>query len=59
MKMTKTGFNIGVFAIVKDEKDRVLLCLRNDYNVWNLPGGGLEAGEAPWQGVIREVKEET
>jgi ADP-ribose pyrophosphatase YjhB (NUDIX family) len=35
------------------------LCLRNDYDLWNLPGGGLENGEAPWQGVIREVKEET
>ncbi|HPC34151.1 MAG TPA: NUDIX domain-containing protein, partial [Candidatus Absconditabacterales bacterium] len=34
-------------------------CLRNDYNFRNLPGGGLEKGETPWEGVIREVKEET
>lgn len=52
-------FKIGVFGIIKDSKNRVLLCLRNDYDVWNLPGGGLENGETPWQGVIREVKEET
>ena len=26
---------------------------------WNLPGGVLEHGEAPWECVIREVKEET
>lgn len=52
-------FKIGVFGIIKDEKNRVLLCLRNDYDLWNLPGGGLEKGETPWQGVVREVKEET
>lgn len=52
-------FKIGVFGIIKDQENRVLLCLRNDYNIWNLPGGRLEKGESPWQGVIREVKEET
>jgi len=55
----KQEFKIGVFGIIKDEKNRILLCLRNDYDIWNLPGGGLEKGETPWQGVIREVKEET
>lgn len=55
----KQTFTIGVFGIIKDEQDRVLLVLRNDYDLWNLPGGGLENGEAPWQGIIREVKEET
>ncbi len=55
----KQTFTIGVFGIIKDKQDRVLLVLRNDYNFWNLPGGGLEQGESPWQGVIREVKEET
>ena len=51
--------SIGVFAIILDSKKRVLLCHRCDYNLWNLPGGKLEKGEAPWGGVIREVKEET
>jgi len=55
----KSSFTIGVFGFITDEKDRILLCLRNDYDLWNLPGGGLEDGETPWQGVIREVKEET
>ena len=55
----KQAFTIGVFGIIRDEQDRVLLVLRNDYDLWNLPGGGLETGESPWQGVIREVKEET
>jgi len=55
----KQTFTIGVFGIIRDEQNRVLLCLRNDGDFWNLPGGGLEKGESPWQGVIREVKEET
>ncbi len=55
----KSTFTIGVFGIIRDEQNRVLLCLRNDYDLWNLPGGTLEQGESPWQGVIREVKEET
>lgn len=45
----KQTFTIGVFGIIRDEQDRVLLVLRNDYDLWNLPGGGLENGEAPWQ----------
>lgn len=51
-------FTIGVFAIIFDSDKKVLLCHRNDYDLWNLPGGGLEPGEVPWEGVIREVKEE-
>jgi 8-oxo-dGTP diphosphatase len=26
--------------------------------VWNVPGGRVEAGETPWQAVVREVEEE-
>ena len=52
-------FKIGVFALIFDQEDRTLLCHRRDYDLWNLPGGGLEERESPWEGVIREVKEET
>lgn len=52
-------FTVGVFAIIFDDQQRVLLCHRRDYDLWNLPGGTMEKGESPWQGVIREVKEET
>jgi ADP-ribose pyrophosphatase YjhB (NUDIX family) len=55
----KSQFTIGVFGMIFDEQNRVLLCHRTDYDLWNLPGGGLESGEAPWDGVKREVKEET
>ena len=55
----KPTFTIGVFAIIHDHDRRVLLCHRRDHDLWNLPGGVLEHGEAPWDGVIREVREET
>ena len=50
---------IGIFGIITDEQDRILLCHRRDHDLWNLPGGGLEKNESPWEGVVREVKEET
>lgn len=52
-------FRIGVFATIQDEQGRVLLAQRRDSDHWGQPGGGLEASEAPWQGVAREVREET
>jgi len=55
----KTPFTLWAFGIIRDEQNRVLLCLRNDYDFWNLPGGWLETWESPREAVIREVKEET
>jgi 8-oxo-dGTP pyrophosphatase MutT (NUDIX family) len=51
----------GVFVILfKDlEKKEVFLILRSDMPIWNLPGGAIEDGETPEEGVIRETKEET
>ncbi len=51
-------FKIGVFALIVD-RGTVLLCHRRDFDLWNLPGGALELDEAPWEGVVREVREET
>jgi ADP-ribose pyrophosphatase YjhB (NUDIX family) len=52
-------FSIGAFAIIFDENGKVLLSHRRDMDMWNLPGGGVEAKEMPNEAVIREVKEET
>ncbi|MGH2582453.1 MAG: NUDIX hydrolase [Anaerolineales bacterium] len=51
-------FKVGAFAVIFDE-DRVLLCHRRDYDLWNLPGGAVEDGESPWDAVVRETAEET
>jgi len=45
-------FKIGVFAIITDNQGRVLLCHRRDHDLWNLPGGGVETGESPWDAQI-------
>ncbi len=52
-------FKLGAFAIILDTQQRVLLCHSRDLDLWNLPGGGVESGEAPWGAVVREVYEET
>lgn len=57
--MQEILFKIGVFAVIVDEMNAVLLCHRSDLDVWNLPGGGLDKYETPWEGVVREVLEET
>lgn len=52
-------FSIGVFAIILNNKQQILLSHRNDMDLWNLPGGGLKSKESPPDGLSREVKEET
>ena len=44
-------FRIGAFAIIFDGRDEALLCLREDLNLWNLPGARVELGDAPWEAV--------
>lgn len=50
---------LGVACAVIDDAGRVLLSHRNDFNLWNLPGGRLESGEVMAEAAVREVREET
>lgn len=45
-------------VVVLDGAGRVLLGLREDFDVWGLPGGHLEPGESPEEGAAREFLEE-
>jgi ADP-ribose pyrophosphatase YjhB (NUDIX family) len=46
-------------AAVIDDDGRILLVKRADNRKWAMPGGALEVGETPAEGVLRELQEET
>lgn len=46
-----------IVAVIDDGK--VLLTKREDFEVWCLPGGGVEEGESLAEAGVREAKEET
>jgi 8-oxo-dGTP pyrophosphatase MutT (NUDIX family) len=50
---------VGGHGVVIDDAGQVLLIRRADNGRWALPGGALEVGETPAEGVLREVLEET
>lgn len=52
----------SVWGVVLDKEGRVLITKRskrsNNPNLLNFPGGGIERGESPLDGIIRELNEE-
>jgi len=52
----KHKITIGVFGIITNRQDEVLLCHRNDCDLWNLSGGSFEKGETPWNALFVKVK---
>jgi ADP-ribose pyrophosphatase YjhB (NUDIX family) len=48
------GVNIAIL-----HSNQVLLTKREDFEVWCLPGGGIEEGESAAQAAVREAREET
>ena len=57
--MVTAKYTIGVFGIITDETDRILLGKDRDHGKWVLPGGRTEMGEDLYQALTREVQEET
>lgn len=53
-----TPMTVGDAAII-NEAGEILLIRRADNHLWAMPGGALEVGEAPAEGVVREALEET
>ena len=53
-----TPMAVGDAAVI-DEQGRILLVRRADNGKWAMPGGALEVGETPADGVLREAWEET
>jgi ADP-ribose pyrophosphatase YjhB (NUDIX family) len=46
-------------AVIPDDRGRVLLQRRSDFDWWGLPGGVIELGESLGECLVREVREET
>ncbi len=53
-----TPITVGDAAVI-DEGGRILLIRRADNGQWAMPGGAIEVGETPAEGVVREALEET
>ncbi len=50
-------YRISIKALILDEEKRFLL-VKEDNGLWELPGGGLDFGENPQDGIKRELQEE-
>ena len=50
-------FPISIKAILIEEEK--VLCIKNERDEWDLPGGKISFGENPEDCLVREVKEET
>ena len=61
MEFTEYDTRLAAYAVVVDERDRMLLALWNEAAEprWALPGGGVELHESAEDGAVREVREET
>jgi len=49
---------IAAACLFTNEHGQVLLCEPVYKQVWDLPGGAVEAGESPYAAAVREVEEE-
>ena len=64
VKIVPNDINTVAKVVLIDENSRVLLLKRSNYmdkfaGEWDLPGGHLKKGESLFNGLRREVKEET
>lgn len=48
----------NVAAVILNERDEVLVCKHSIYKYWQIPQGGVAAGESADDAVMRELREE-
>lgn len=56
-KYPNTFYRVAVKALIKNNEGQILL-VKEKSDKWDLPGGGLNHGEEPADGLIRELREE-
>jgi ADP-ribose pyrophosphatase YjhB (NUDIX family) len=60
---TEGRTRVAAYTVVRDAEERILLCHIAPSvgvgDVWTLPGGGVDFGEAPEAAALRELTEET
>ncbi len=61
MEFTDYDTRLAAYAVLTDDRDRLLLALWNEATrpAWTLPGGGAELEETVEETAVREVREET
>lgn len=58
MEIKNGYYRISIKALILDETRTKFLLVQEDNGKWELPGGGLDWGEKPDEGIRREIKEE-
>ncbi|MEW5986414.1 MAG: NUDIX domain-containing protein [Chloroflexota bacterium] len=53
------AWQVAANVVIHNQEGAILWVKRTDHDLWNLPGGGCERREAPWQAAMREAREET
>jgi 8-oxo-dGTP diphosphatase len=62
IRVTQPKFTVSAAAVITNEKGEVLLLdhvIRPNKSGWGLPGGFINYGEQPEDGIRREIREET
>jgi len=58
MEIPNCFYRLSIKALVFDETHTKFLIVQEENGKWELPGGGLDWGELPAEGLRREIKEE-
>ena len=58
MEIKNGYYRLSVKALILDATRTKFLLVQSDNGKWELPGGGLDWGEKPAEGIRREIQEE-